>query len=289
MIQRQAHAKINLTLDVLFRREDGFHEIESIFQTVSLDDGMHLQVAGENRLTSEGWEVPLDESNSCLKAVQLFQSVAQWPPGIHLYLLKQIPTQAGLGGGSSDAATILTCLAELSKSRGIAPPPLMPLAAQIGSDVPFFLHGGCARVHGRGEHVQPLKPLPLFYGVLAMPEGVGVPTAWAYEQLNRPPQVEWEKGSTCTETLLDTLQTGKITDGCSLAGYLANDFEEPILKALEPLQRLRERMERLGALRVLLCGSGAAQFALCSDEAQAKIMARKLSSDGYWANVVRNV
>lgn len=289
MIQRQAHAKINLTLDVLFRREDGFHEIETIFQTVSLADEVRLQLAGDNRLTSEGYPVPLDESNLCLKAVQLFQSCIQWPLGVHIHLMKQIPLQAGLGGGSSNAAAVLRCLADLAHSRGIEPPAIDNLSIQIGSDVPFFLHGGCAQAGGRGERIRPLKSLPPFSGVTAMPEGAGVSTAWAYEQLKRPPQAKWEKVTTRTARMLYALQAGKITTGHALSAYLSNDFEEPVLRAFEPLQKLRKRMEQLGAIRVVLCGSGAAQFALCEDKSHADTMMERLRNEGFWACTIRNV
>jgi len=289
MIQRLAHAKINLTLDVLFRREDGFHEIETIFQTVSLADEVRLQLAGENRLTSEGYSVPLDESNLCLKAIRLFQSQLRWPLGVHIHLVKHIPLQAGLGGGSSNAAAVLMCLAELAHSRGIEPPAIAPLSSQIGSDVPFFLHGGCAQAGGRGERILPLKSLPPFSGVTAMPEDMGISTQWAYEQLKRPPQTGWEKVTTRTARILCALQAGEITTGHALSAYLSNDFEEPVLRAFEPLQKLRKRMEQLGALRVLLCGSGAAQFALCKDGSHADTMAERLGNEGFWAYAVHNV
>lgn len=283
MVQRQAHAKVNLTLDVLFLREDGFHEIESVFQTVGLMDDVRLQLESENKLTCEGWNVPLDESNSCLQAVKLFQAEASWPLGVHIHLVKRIPLQAGLGGGSSDAAAVLTGLAELALKCGIEPPPLQPIAAQIGSDVPFFLQGGRAIVSGRGEIVEPFEPLPRFCGVLAMPAGTGVSTAWAYRHLKRPSRDEWDKPETRTGKLVSALQGGNVTGAHSLSGYLANDFEEIVLQELEPLRILRRKMTELEALRVLLCGSGAAQFALCEEEETARTMAETLQAEGYWA------
>lgn len=288
MVQWQAHAKINLTLDVLFLREDGFHEIESVFQTVSLMDDVRLQLGSENKLTCEGWDAPLDDSNSCLQAVRLFQAEVKWPSGVHLHLIKRIPLQAGLGGGSSDAAAVLMGLAQLASKRGIAPPPLLSIAARLGCDVPFFLEGGCAKVSGRGERVQPLAPLPTFCGVLAMPAGVGVSTAWAYGQLKRPLRAGWKASETRTGALVSAMQAGHITDAQSLSAYLTNDFEEPILGALEPLRVLRRRMTQLGALRVLLCGSGAVQFALCEEEGTAQRIAGTLPEEGYWACLVRN-
>lgn len=161
---------------------------------------------------------------------------------------------------------------------------LLAIARQLGSDVPFFLSGACARVGGRGEQVQPLPALPPFEWVLARPPDVGVSTAWAYTQLSsRLESLRRTRQFAPTETLARAIQQGAIQTPEQLVPFLHNDFEAVVLDALEPLLRLRARMESLGALRVLLCGSGAVQGALCAAQSDAERIASILQSEGYWA------
>ncbi|GBC92500.1 4-diphosphocytidyl-2-C-methyl-D-erythritol kinase [bacterium HR15] len=278
MIQLTAPAKMNLTLEVLGRREDGYHTIASLMHRLSLHDTLVLTPiptrAGQIHIEVEGFPVPTDERNLVWRALKWVGATAQ--SGWHVRLIKHIPPQAGLGGGSSDAAAILKHFS-----------PSLEIALQLGSDVPFFLNGCCARVEGRGEQVKPLPSMPPFWWVLAKPQAVSVSTAWAYAQLNRP------HGRTCpsyrtsaTDVIEKALLQGTIRTPEELAPLLHNDFEAVVLPMYEPLQRLRTRMERLGALRVLLCGSGAAQAALCLSQTEAEQMAATLRCEGYWAEAV---
>ncbi len=346
-IERNASAKINLTLEVLGRRSDGYHEIASVMHTLSLCDTLVMELpnapvldaargeiviedphppsplshgVGEGGLGSpsaaswargQGGEgVPTDSRNLIWKAVEAFvnscphpqplshgvgeggigsPSAASWARGQggegcswKATLIKRIPTQAGLGGGSSDAATALLCLAEWARRWDIHPPDLHTLAAQLGADVAFFLNGACAFACGKGEILRSLPTLPQFRWVIAKPYGVGVPTAWAYQQLQRgalPPSPR----APYTERLVNALQQGAIKTPANLVPLLHNDFDEPILNAIPELQTLRQQMEQAGALKVILCGSGAAQAALCENQQQAERVANALLQQGYWA------
>ncbi len=289
-----APAKINLTLEVLNRRGDGFHNLASIFHTLSLCDTIELTPLPNQPdtilLQSEGWQVPNTPDNSVWQAIQRFGqairqsgSRAQWV-GWQVKLYKRIPTQAGLGGGSSDAGTTLRLLAQWASAQGIPTPELAEIALQIGSDVPFFLLGSnCARAEGRGERLIPLPPLPQLAFVLAKPYDVGVPTGWAYAQLGRTESSPTQ--SQHTDALAIALQNGTIDDAKTLAPSLHNDFEVALLPQLPALQQVRQVMETAGALRVLLCGSGSVQAGLCETLEQAEAIAHTLRTKGYWAEV----
>ncbi len=289
-LEGRAPAKVNLTLEVLGRRPDGYHALASVFHTLSLSDRVRITLSplsapASSTLTLQatGFPVPTDERNSVWQALTRF--FAHWqgtPLHCEVWLEKQIPTQAGLGGGSSDAGIALKLLAEWAQEQGYPPPDLLAIAQQVGSDVPFFLNGACALVEGRGEQVRPLPPLPPFWWVLAKPPDSSVPTAWAYQQLQRPP-LQGEAKAPTTEQLVSALLQGAIRTPEDLAPYLHNDFEAVVLPAHQPLQTLRTQMEAQGVLRVLLCGSGAVQAGLCHNQSQAEAIAHTLRQQGYWS------
>ncbi len=337
-IERDAPAKINLTLEVLGRRPDGYHEVASVMHTLSLCDTLVLElpdapildaaqgeilISGE--LTGEGeGSIPADSSNLIWKAVEAFVKHSPHPPthspalwqrgqggegsGWRAYLAKRIPAQAGLGGGSSDAAAALKILADWARRWKIAQPNLYIIASKLGADVAFFVGGDadgmassggmptvrasslipqCALATGKGEQLKPLPTLPSFWWVLAKPHGVGAPTAWAYAQLKRE-AVHPHARPRHTERLVNALREGVLKTPADLAPLLHNDFDEPILHALPELRVLRQRLEAEGALRVILCGSGAAQAGLCNSHEDAERIAAALRAEGYWAVATQN-
>jgi 4-diphosphocytidyl-2C-methyl-D-erythritol 2-phosphate synthase len=192
-----------------------------------------------------------------------------------------------LGGGSSDAACALRLLNQWAAryARALSDDALHTLASELGADVAFFLHGGCALATGKGERLQPLPTLPPFWWVLAKPYGVGVPTGWAYAQLGRG-AASLNARADHTERLARLLPT--IRTPRDLAPLLHNDFDAPILQAIPALAELRTLLEQGGALRVILCGSGAAQAALCESEAHAQTLVHTLRMQGYWTVSARN-
>lgn len=290
MLKGTAPAKINLTLEVLGRREDGYHALASVFHTLSLADEVELAITPTDRSRSleivlevEGFPAPANSRNCVWQAIERFWAATLFKAQVHVRLHKRIPLQAGLGGGSSDAATVLRLLTGWAQAQGMPVPDLQAIAESVGSDVPFFLQGGCAYVSGRGEHVEPLPALPPFWWVLAKPPSVGVPTGWAYQQLHRPPLADSALEAPCTKKLVDALRQGPISTPESLAPYLHNDFEAVVLPAFSELQALAEQMKRLEVLRVLLCGSGATLAGLCHSEAHASRVAHTLQQKGYWS------
>ena len=326
-LEGRAPAKLNLTLEVLGRRADGYHEVASVMHTLSLCDTLTLELPPPERLNPALGEIhiveasdspplreaiPTDSRNLVWQAVEQFCEMLNLPPSLrfpplregnhppsvppasrgnltegvqaswHATLLKRIPSQAGLGGGSSDAALALRLLNQWAARYecALADDALYALASELGADVAFFLKGGCARATGKGEQLQSLPTLPPFWWVLAKPYGVGVPTAWAYAQLNRGaynPAVRADHTERLAR-LLPTIRTPR-----DLAPLLHNDFDAPILQAIPALAELRTRLEQGGTLRVILCGSGAAQAALCESEAHAKTLANALIRQNYWA------
>lgn len=300
-LEGYAPAKLNLTLEVLGRRPDGYHEVATILHTLSLCDTLVLELPDHPALApahgsltvvdaigSSLADVPTDTRNLVWKAVEAFASALSLPPSNGAWqatLVKRIPTQAGLGGGSSDAATALRLLGAWAHAMGINTPDLTALASTLGADVAFFLSSACARARGKGEQLTPLPALPQLWWVLAKPYDVGVPTGWAYALLNREP-LRPNAPAPHTERLADALRQRAIRTPEDLAPLLHNDFEQPVLSAIPMLQTLRQQMQAYGVLRGLLCGSGAAQAGLCTSQAHAEQLAQALIQQGYWAVAV---
>ena len=260
-LTRRAYAKINLTLDVGARRADGYHDIHSIMQTIALHDtltvtrtagvpGVRLEVAGEG-----SGAVPADESNLVHRAAVRLQkaaaargSVPGNQSGLHILLHKRIPSQAGLGGGSSDAAATLLAVNEvlglaLSRSR------LAEIGAALGADVPFFLTGGTALVEGLGERVSALPPLSPSWFLVVVKPPVGVSTAAAYAALDALPG---RMPGSATERWLRGER------------HPANDFEQVIFSACPEVAAahalLRQTDGAGESFSPLLCGSGSCLF-----------------------------
>jgi 4-diphosphocytidyl-2-C-methyl-D-erythritol kinase len=265
----RAFAKVNLDLRVLGRRDDGYHEIRTIFQTIALHDTLSFAPRrGPLELSASGEQVPLDGTNIVIKAAEAVWRAAGRkgrPQGTAIHLAKRIPTQAGLGGGSSDAAATVLALNRLWRA-GLRAPDLLSIAGQLGSDVPFFLLGGTALGLGRGEVLYPLPDLPPAAIVVGQ-AGEGVSTAAAYGWLRaaqpaavKPQQilVPWFPGS------LNVL----------------NDFEPVVLRRVPAARRLRRSLLEAGANVAMLSGSGSAVFGLFSDGEAARRAAGRLRNEG---------
>ena len=247
-----APAKINLSLSILGKRPDGFHEIESLMVPISLADTLTLEKSAEPGIafTCSDATLPCDDSNLVVRAARRFFAMAGLAPSVRIHLAKAIPHGAGLGGGSSDAATTLTGLNALL-GMPLSPQAVHALAAELGSDVPFFLAGDAAMCKGRGEIVEPI-PFPYQLPLLLIKLAFGVPTPWAYSR--------WR----------DALEI----PGISYApqefawGRLVNDLERPVFEKhlfLPVIKRwLLEQPEVAGAL---MSGSGSTCFAVLRDAA----------------------
>lgn len=256
-MKRFAPAKINLSLEILGKRPDGFHDLRSLFLPISLVDELTFERAAAFSFTCSDPSIPADDSNLVVRAARLFGNGTL--PLVTLHLQKNIPHSAGLGGGSSDAATTLLTLNELTETP-LSFAELEKMAAQLGSDVPFFLHRSPAWCEGRGELVRPIEIAQDFHILLFKPP-FGVPTPWAYQNLaaSRPlPGIPMESQSTSI-------------------GMLVNDLERPVFEKYLILALVKkflfEQSETLGAL---MSGSGSTVFALTQEKIAAETLHAKL-------------
>ncbi len=247
----KAPAKINLCLQVLGRRGDGFHDILSLLQPLTLCDDLTIQPGHRPgiRLFCPNSPLPLDETNLALKAAQVFCKACGLEVGLELTLHKNIPIAAGLGGGSSDAAAVLKGLNQLF-DQPLSSPKLAELALSLGADVPFFLQAKPAWARGAGEILEPVS-LPKLYYLLINP-GFAVSTAWAYERLEKP---------LTSPHPADTIAWPVVQSYADLAP-LANDLEPVVAAAWPVIVEMRRKLLAAGAKIVRMTGSGPTIFGL---------------------------
>lgn len=278
-------AKINLALDVTGKLENGYHTIESVFQTVGLYDEVEvtLNSSGIN-ITCElpadfakADPIPCDERNIAFKAAKLFSETTGYSGGCDIHIVKGIPSQAGMGGGSTDAAAVLYCINSLTGNK-IGTSELAAMGKKLGADVPFFFTGGTAYVEGIGEKI---SPLPDYSGrVLVIAKGTeGVSTAEAYANIDaltsplHPPAHE----------LVNALKTTPE----DAHNYFGNLFEQAV--QLEEVDDIKSVMVNSGALKAVMTGSGSAVFGLFSSTDAAEVCAEKLREKSYFAAVCMTV
>lgn len=277
----RAFAKLNLHLEVIRRRPDGYHEIETVMQTVGLHDTLHFvpRPAGVS-LLCDAPGVPTDDTNLCLRAAASLLRVAKLespPRGVRIDLYKRIPVAAGFGGGSADAAATLVGLNEFWGLR-LPPESLAEAAAAVGSDVAFCLRGGTALARGRGEKLTPLPPLRTTTFLIVFP-GIAVPAAWAYEHLRM--------GLTRRAHALnmDQLKTilARYPDG---AQGLYNRLQDAVCPAHPVVAEITTRLLRAGAVHALMSGSGSGVFAAFRSVRAAEGARRKLERSDWRMPIV---
>ena len=288
-----APAKLNLSLGVLARRDDGYHAIESLIVPVSLCDTVRVHVSAEpgirlavrfgGRLARAAagdlaTDVPVDASNLAVRAAEALAAEAGLSPapGLAIELVKRIPSGSGLGGGSSDAAAVLVAAAAawgLDRSRES----LLPVAARLGSDVPVFVAGGAAVVAGRGERIESVAGIPPLHAVIARPSA-GLSTAAVYARCTPDPT---RAGS--SHRLAGALARGDLRQA---AGLMHNGLEDAARQLCPEVDRLLGDFARAGAVRPLLTGSGSGCFALVRSAAESRLVAARLMARG-WPAVFR--
>lgn len=258
-ITLHSYAKINLGLRILRKRPDGYHDIETIFYEVHPFDVLTLTEHATIEFHTDHPSLSSDDSNLCIRAARLLQQKFDIQKGVHIELKKTIPLGAGLGGGSSNAAATLVGLNKLWNLH-CSSQQLEHLAAQLGSDVPFFIRGGCALATGRGErlsHVHVTVP----YWILVATPPVHVSTAWAYTALNFLDSREPHYAHVVSELLsnnLDALLT------------MTNDFEPIVFDHFPAIRKLKEFFTVQGALFTLMSGSGSSVFGFFPDRETAE-------------------
>ncbi len=239
---------------MLGKRADGFHEICTVFQTVSLADRLTFESASELVLTCDAPDVPTDERNLVLRAANALRARFSIMKGARIHLEKRIPSPGGLGGGSSDAAVALAALAHLWQIK-TDKRELSEIGAKLGADVPFFLTGGTALGTGLGTEIEALPDVPTMLLLIVTPDE-NVPTAEAYRALNAPPLTN-EKSKTILEICrFEAKNAGFLQTG------LHNDFEKTIFRLRPEIARVKRDLLQAGARSALLSGSGASVFAI---------------------------
>ena len=272
-----AFAKINLGLRVRGRRPDGYHEIETVFQTVTLHDKLTFEASRDDErleLACSDTEIPTDEGNLIVRAALALRERYGVTRGARVTLEKRIPAGGGLGGGSSDAAVALValaCLWEIETSKA----ELAEIGARLGADVPFFLTGGTALGTGTGAEITPLEDAPEMHLVVVTP-GVRVSTAEAYEALGAPALTKDEG-----VVNLSVSRAGAGFSG-SLREVAANDFEAVVARLEPETGRAREALLGAGARRAMLSGSGSSVFGVFDSKGEAGRAREVLRAAGGW-------
>ncbi|KAB2668683.1 MAG: 4-(cytidine 5'-diphospho)-2-C-methyl-D-erythritol kinase [Verrucomicrobia bacterium] len=264
---RRSPCKVNLLLNILGRRPDGFHELETLFFPVPLEDELRFARGGDGVvLTCSHPDLPLDSGNLVHRAATRFLERAGLREGVRIHLEKHVPLAAGLGGGSGNAAQTLLGLNELFGTP-LEPGTLDELAAGLGSDVNFFLQPNPALAWGRGERIEPLESFACLHGcaLLLYHPGFGISTAWAYKELARFPDALAGRPGRARE-LAARLVAG---DRDGAMGLLYNSLEAPALEKHPVLALYQETFRDLGAMGTLMSGSGSTTFAFFPDRKTA--------------------
>lgn len=257
-------AKINLGLFILGKRPDGYHDLETLFQMVSLYDVVELEpLENKIELICDDPKVPTDESNLMIRAARLLQETVPERTGLgcRMVLKKKIPMGAGLGGGSGNAAGVLIGLNRLWDLK-LESAELSKIAARLGSDIPFFLCAPSALGQGRGERLTPLAPPRKFHVVLVFPR-VSMATAEAYQALN----FDLTKNSKNINILREFFSQSNIS---SLGAHLHNDLEPIVIKRIPVVASIKQKLSSLNADGALLTGSGSAVFGIFEDSQGAQ-------------------
>ena len=262
----EGRAKINLTLDILGVREDGFHEVAMVMQAVGLSDALTLEkreAPGIGLSIDVPW-LRADEKNLAYRAAKLMQEEYHLPGGVEIHLTKRIPMAAGLAGGSADAAAVLRGMDALYE-LGAGDEKLCELGARLGSDIPFTLMGGTMLATGRGEVLRRLPDFPETFVVLAKPH-VSVSTAWAYGAYDTHPAEQHPDN----DAMIRAIEAG---DRRKAASFLCNVLESATIKRYEVISKLKEMMKEAGAMASLMSGSGPTVFGLAKTREQAEKIA----------------
>lgn len=247
-----APAKINLTLNIDGRREDGYHLLSSVFQSVSLADCVEIEKTQQDgiALSLSDPSLPCDRKNTAYRAAELFFEKTGITPAVHIHVTKVIPQQAGMGGGSADAAGVLVGLNALYETD-LSQKELCVLGEKVGADVPFCIVGGTAMVTGIGEVIEPLSPLGRCYILIAKPD-VGVSTAEAYAAVDGVETIPADH-----DVVLSAIENGDLK---TIGENLSNAFEQAL--TLPQVEDVLEIMRSFSPLGCMMSGSGSAVFAL---------------------------
>ena len=267
-------AKINWSLRILGKRGDGFHELFTMFQTVSLHDTLHFVESATLKLTCDDANIPTDSRNLIIKAATALREVADVQKGAQIHLEKRIPSPGGLGGGSSNAAVALIGLNRLWNA-GVGEEELYGIAAALGSDVPFFLHGGTAIGTGRGEVIEPTPDVNERFLLIVTPDA-GVSTKQAYERLNVPTLTNSDANSIVRVWCFEA----ESPDLCH--SILINDLEPCVFDAFPEIAKVKRALLDLNVINAAMSGSGASVFAIFEKQETRQAAIKALDHESTW-------
>lgn len=274
-IRLKALAKINLGLDVLRRKEDGYHEVKMIMQTIGLHDQIHIRKIKEDeiRIRTNLYYLPNNENNLAYKAAKLLKDEFQLPGGVSIHLKKVIPVAAGMAGGSSDAAAVLFGMNKMYHLK-LSQQELMDRGVRLGADVPYCIMRGTALAEGIGEKLTVLPAMPKCHILIAKPP-INVSTKFVYENLHandlKPedhPEVDLQ---------LEALQEGDLE---KLVAHMGNVLERVTVPEYPVISEIKQMMTEQGALGAMMSGSGPTVFGIFTNYAQAKEAYEKLQESG---------
>ncbi|MBE6853788.1 MAG: 4-(cytidine 5'-diphospho)-2-C-methyl-D-erythritol kinase [Ruminococcus sp.] len=277
----KTYAKINLTLDVTEKRYDGYHNIDSIFEEISLFDTVTVSITdrGKTNVSCSEKDIPINENNIAFKAAEaFFEKTKIHNPGVDIFIEKKIPSQAGMGGGSTNAAGVIRILNNIFET-GLSDEKLMKIALPVGADTPFFIKGGIAHITGIGEIISPLEPLSEHFIVVAKGDQ-GVSTPDAYRQIDSLKNVPHQN----TEKILNAVANDDIT---TLMENSLNTFE--LTKLPDDIQKIKEIMKKHNAIKTMMTGSGAAVFGIFKERKTADAVCDELKKAFSFSGVYTNI
>ncbi len=268
----KAYGKINLTLDVVGRRKDGYHLLDTVMQTISIWDELEIQHSRQPgvHLQCNKDSLPTDSKNTAFRAAKFFlEDRGLENEGVYIFIKKHLPSRSGMGGGSADAAAVLRGLNEMY-GAGLSDGKLMELGAKVGADVPFCVVGGAARCTGVGADVEPIEPMPQCWLVVCKPP-TGMSTPRAYSLLDQYPL----SSTQATPRMLEAMAAENLK---RIGKGLANRFDETIRMA--PVRALKRAMMDAGALGSMMTGSGSSVYGIFETEQRAREAMEQLAGMG---------
>lgn len=273
-ITRKAYAKINLGLDVIRRRPDGYHEVKMIMQTVDIYDVLTFSRSDEPGiiLTLDDANLSVGKDNLIYKAAQLVMQEMDVKEGVKIHLQKNIPIAAGMAGGSTDAAAVFHGLNQLF-DLGMSLQQMMELGVKIGADVPYCIMGGTALSEGIGEILRPLTAPPQCVLLVAKPD-INVSTKFVYENLHADRLVDHPD----IDGMIEAIEAGNLT---GITQRMENVLETVTVKEYPVIQEIKSLMKEGGALNALMSGSGPTVFGIFEDRGLAEVVAQKIEAEGY--------
>ncbi len=268
----KSYAKVNLFLEIVGKRPDGYHDLETLFQEISLADDLTLSILEkpEIQIQTDSLDIPTDRTNLVYRAAEVFFKETGILKGVQIHLAKRIPVGGGLGGGSSNAAATLKGLEQLF-SVSLPQTKSLEMAKGLGADVAFFLKGGAAMGYGIGEKLEPLKKQKSFFLILINP-GFKISTADVYRSL----KLNFAQSCHKASSMKEAFNQGDIE---AIGENLFNRLEEPVFEKFPSLIKIKNLLKEAGSFGALLSGSGSTLFGITTDESKA-LMIKKVVENG---------